>query len=70
MDFAKGTDGAAIKTFRLKYIFMVGKIIRTAKSVVMKLLEKYLYQEIYEKSLAWEKHALSFFNLLFAVKLD
>lgn len=41
-----------IKTFRLKYIFLVGKIIRTARSVVMKLSEKYPYQEIYEKSLS------------------
>jgi hypothetical protein len=41
-----------IKTFRLKYIFLAGKIIRTARSVVMKLSEKYPYQEMYEKSLA------------------
>jgi len=41
-----------IKTFRLKYIFLAGKIIRTARSVVMKLSEKYPYQEIYEKSLS------------------
>ena len=39
-----------IKTFRLKYIFLAGKIIRTARSVVMKLSEKYPYREIYEKS--------------------
>lgn len=37
------------KTFRLKYIFLAGKIIRTARSVVMKISEKYPYQEIYEK---------------------
>src|SRR5512135_223874 len=30
-----------IKTFRLKYIFLAGKIIRTARSVVMKLSERY-----------------------------
>jgi len=41
-----------IKTFRLKYIFLAGKIIRTARSVVMKLSEKYPYQEIYEKGLS------------------
>jgi len=41
-----------IKTFRLKYIFLAGKIIRTARSVVMKLSEKYPYQEMYEKSLS------------------
>ena len=52
MDFAKGTEyRQQIKTFRLKYIFLAGKIIRTARSVVMKLSEKYPYQEIYEKSL-------------------
>jgi len=41
-----------IKTFRLKYIFLAGKIIRTERSVVMKFSEKYPYQEMYEKSLA------------------
>ena len=41
-----------IKTFRLKYIFLARKIIRTARSVVMKLSEKYPYQEIYEKGLS------------------
>ena len=34
----------------LKYIFLAGKIIRMAKSGVMKLSEKYSYQEIYAKS--------------------
>ena len=53
MDFAKGTEyRQQIKTFRLKYIFLAGKIIRTARSVLMKLSEKYPYREIYEKSLA------------------
>ena len=62
MDFAKGTEyrqqitctcsTGAGKTFRLKYIFLAGKIIRTARNVVMKLSENYPYQEIYEKSLA------------------
>ena len=37
-----------IKTFRLKYIFLAGKIIRTARSGIMKLSEKYPYQEMYE----------------------
>jgi len=51
----KGTEyRQQIKTFRLKYIFLAGKIIRTARNVVMKLSENYPYQEIYEKSLAWE----------------
>jgi len=53
MDFAKEAEyRQQIKTFRLKYIFLAGKIIRTARSVVMKLSEKYPYQEIYEKSLS------------------
>jgi hypothetical protein len=40
-----------IKTFRLKYVFLAGKIIRTARSVVLKLSEKHPYQEMDEKSL-------------------
>jgi hypothetical protein len=53
MDFAKETEYRhQIKTFRLKYIFLAGKIIRTARSVMMKLSEKYTYREIYEKSLS------------------
>ncbi len=51
MDFAGETEyRQQIKTFRLKYIFLAGKIIRTARSVVMKLSEKYPYRELYEKS--------------------
>jgi hypothetical protein len=41
-----------IKTFRLKYVFLAAKIIRTARYVVMKLSAKYPYQKIYEKSLS------------------
>jgi hypothetical protein len=53
MDFVRETEyRQQIKTFRLKYIFLAGKIIRTARSVVMKLSEKYPYQEIYEQSLS------------------
>ncbi len=53
MDFAGETEcRQQIKTFRLKYIFLAGKIIRTARSVVMKLSAKYPYQEMYEKSLS------------------
>ena len=53
MDFAGEAEyWQQIKTFRLKYIFLAGKIIRTARSVVMKLSEKYPYQEMYEKSLS------------------
>ena len=53
MDFAKGTEyRRQIKTFRLKYIFLAGKIIRTARNIMMKFSENYPYQEIHEKSLA------------------
>ena len=53
MDFANGTEyRQQIKTFRLKYIFLAGKIIRTARSVIMKLSEKYPYREMYEQSFA------------------
>lgn len=41
-----------IKNFRLKYVFLAAKIIRTARYVVMKLSAKYPYQEIYEKILS------------------
>ena len=52
MGFANGTEyRQQIKTFRLKYIFLAGKIIRTARNVIMKLSEKYPYREIYEQSL-------------------
>ncbi len=41
-----------IKTFRLKYIFLAGEIIRTARSVVMMLSTKYPYQDIYKNCLS------------------
>ena len=41
-----------IKTFRLKYIFLAGKIVRTARRVVMKPPKEYPYQKVYEYSLA------------------
>ncbi len=37
-----------IKTFRLKYVFLAGKIIKTARSVIMKICKNYPYQEVYE----------------------
>src|SRR5665648_75420 len=40
-----------IKTFRLKYVFLAAKIIKTARSVIMKLSENYPYKEVYEKCL-------------------
>jgi hypothetical protein len=53
MDFAGEAEyRQQIKTFRLNYIFLAGKIIRTARSVVMKLSDRYPYQEMYEKSLS------------------
>jgi len=41
-----------IKTFRLKYIFLAGKIIRTARYVVMKLPAKYPLETYIEKCMA------------------
>ena len=41
-----------IKTFRLKYVFLAAKIIKTARYVVMKLSDNYPYREVYEKYLA------------------
>lgn len=41
-----------IKTFRLKYVFLAGKIIRTARYVVMKLPGKYPFRDVYEKCMA------------------
>jgi hypothetical protein len=53
MEFTNGTEyRQQIKTFRLKYIFLAGKIIRMARSVVLKLSTNYPYQEIYAKSLS------------------
>ena len=51
MGFAKGTEyRQQIKTFRLKVVFLAGKIIRTARNVVMKLSEKYPYQRFMQKA--------------------
>jgi len=41
-----------IKTFRLKYVFLAAKIIKTARYVVMKLSVKYPYQDVYENFLS------------------
>lgn len=41
-----------IKTFRLKYVFLAAKIIKTARYVIMKLSENYPYKEVYKKCLA------------------
>ena len=37
-----------IKTFQFKYVFLAGKIIKTARYVIMKLSENYPYKEVYE----------------------
>ena len=43
-----------IKTFRLKYVFLAAKIIKTARSVIIKLSSKYPYQEVYKKCICLE----------------
>jgi hypothetical protein len=40
-----------IKTFRLKYVFLAAKIIKTARNVTMKLSFNYPYRSVYEKCL-------------------
>ena len=47
-------DRQQIKTFRLKYVFLAAKIIKTARSVIMKLSSKYPYQEVYKKCICLE----------------
>ena len=37
-----------ILTFRLKYVFVAGKIIRTARQIILKLLEGYPYKEVFQ----------------------
>ena len=50
IDFANGTEyRQQIKTFRLKYIFLAGKIIRMARSVVLKLSKKSLSRDLCKK---------------------
>jgi hypothetical protein len=41
-----------IKTFCLKYVFLAGKIIRTARYVVMKLPAKYPFRDVFDKCMA------------------
>ena len=41
-----------IKTFRLKYVFLAAKIIKTARYVIMKLSENYPHKAAYEQCLA------------------
>ena len=42
-------------TFRLKYVFVAGKIIRIARQTILKLLEWYPYEEIFYKKLLKNK---------------
>jgi len=42
----------ANQNVQVKYIFLAGKIIRTVRSVIMKLSEKYPYREMYEQNFA------------------
>ena len=37
-----------IVTFRLKYVFVAGKIIKTARQTIMKLLEGYPFKEVFQ----------------------
>jgi len=37
-----------ILTFRLKYVFMAGKIIRTARQNILKILEGYPFKEVFQ----------------------
>ena len=42
-----------IKTFRLKYVFLAGKIIRSARVAIMKLPAKFPYKDVFEKCLTY-----------------
>ena len=44
-----------ILTFRLKYVFVAGKIIRTARQTILKFLEGYPYKEAFHKKLLKNK---------------
>jgi len=44
-----------IKTFRLKYVFLAVKIIKTARNVIIKLSFNYPYRSVYEKCLTWSR---------------
>lgn len=69
MDFANGTEyRQKTKTFRMKYNFLAGKIIRIARSVVLKLLKILsLSRDLCKKSSL--KNAFLYPNLLFVFKI-
>jgi len=39
-----------IQTFRLKYVFVAAKIVRTGRQTIMKLMKDYLYKDIFQYS--------------------
>ena len=41
-----------IKTFRLKYIFVSGKIIRTGRQTILQLQKDYFYKEVFKLAIA------------------
>ncbi len=44
-----------INTFRIKYVFLAGKIVKTARYVIIKLSEKYPYKDAYKKCLLYNR---------------
>jgi hypothetical protein len=48
-----GCGTGAGKTFRLKFVLFAGKIIRTARYVVMKLPAKYPFRDVYQKCMTY-----------------
>jgi len=44
-----------ILTFRLKYVLVAGKIIRTARQTILKLLEGFLTKKYFSKKLLKNK---------------
>lgn len=41
-----------IKTFRLKYIFVVAKIVKTGRQTIMKISKEYRYKEVFLEKVA------------------
>ncbi len=48
-----------IKTFRLKYVFLAAKIIKTARYVIMKLSENYPYKGVCMKNVWYNKNIIN-----------
>lgn len=38
-----------VKTFRFKYVFLAGKVIKTAHQTILKMLKDYPYKSIYHR---------------------